>query len=147
MRYFFIKTKEQNSMKKRFIDYKSYSKLQFGNNGFFIKKSVRFEFSYFLILKKFLKIFLKSKYSLKSLFSFWFFLFGNFPVTKKSKNARMGKGKGVFLRWSIRLPLNYVFLEFKYLDIFFLKLLFYKLKNNFIKSVYLIHFNVDFEIK
>lgn len=133
-----MKTKEQISMKKRFIDYKNFKKLNFGNSGFYLIKSTRFEFSYFLILKIFLKNFLKSKYSLKNYFFFWFFLFGNFPITKKSKNARMGKGKGIFLRWSIRLPLNYIFLEFKSFNFFFLNLLFFKLKYSFIKSLKLL---------
>lgn len=70
MRYFFIKTKEQISMKKRFLDYKKPSNLLFGNFGFYLKKASRFEFSYILIFKKFFKNFLKSKYSLKILFTF-----------------------------------------------------------------------------
>lgn len=37
----------------------------------------------------------------------------NTPLTKKSKNSRMGKGKGALYRWVIRLPRNYKLLEFK----------------------------------
>ena len=42
----------------------------------------------------------------------WFWLRKNFPISRKSKNARMGKGKGKFLRWIIRVPRNYIILEF-----------------------------------
>ena len=46
----------------------------------------------------------KSKfYNLKRKFKKWFFLRPNYIVTKKSKNSRMGKGKGSFKRWIIRV--------------------------------------------
>jgi len=138
LRYFYLKTKEQVSFKKRFMDYKKLNFLNFGNHGFITKKSLRFEFSNFLIFKKFLKIFLKSKYSLKKFFSFWFFLFGNYPITKKSKNARMGKGKGVFLRWSIRIPFNFIFLEFNFFNSNLSSLIFFNLRKNISKNILLI---------
>jgi hypothetical protein len=37
----------------------------------------------------------------------------NIPLTKKSKNSRMGKGKGSLYRWLVRLPKHYKILEFK----------------------------------
>lgn len=120
------------------MDYKKLNFLNFGNHGFITKKSLRFEFSNFLIFKKFLKIFLKSKYSLKKFFSFWFFLFGNYPITKKSKNARMGKGKGVFLRWSIRIPFNFIFLEFNFFNSNLSSLIFFNLRKNISKNILLI---------
>jgi ribosomal protein L16/L10AE len=37
----------------------------------------------------------------------------NYPIRRKSKNARMGKGVGAFLRWSTRLKRGYTLIEFK----------------------------------
>jgi hypothetical protein len=73
------------------------------------------------ILKKKLKYFSK----------IWIFLNKNYPISIKSKNARMGKGKGSFLRWTIRLPRYFIFLEFADLD--FLKL--QKFKQKFKKKM------------
>ena len=72
---------------------------------------------------------------LKSFFSFWFFLTANYPVTKKSKNSRMGKGKGSFLRWQIRVPFNLIFLEFKILNYLSYFFFFNKLKLFFGKNL------------
>jgi len=112
LRFFYIKTKEQVSFKQRNHVYKNFSKLTFGNLGFFFIKNFRFEYLYFLFFKKLLKLLNKNKFASFNKFFFWFFLKGNFPLTKKSKNARMGKGKGVFSRWVIILANNFFFLEF-----------------------------------
>lgn len=122
MRFFYIKTKEQVSFKRRNYSYKKNFNLKFGNLGFFFNKSFRFEYLYFFFFKKCLKLLNKNKYMTFNKFFFWFFLKANFPLTKKSKNARMGKGKGLFLRWVIKLPFNFIFLEcltFNYLYFFF----------------------------
>ena len=42
----------------------------------------------------------------------WLNLRSNFPVSKKAKNSRMGKGKGVFLRWVVRVRPFSVFFSF-----------------------------------
>jgi hypothetical protein len=45
--------------------------------------------------------------------SVWLFLFPNFVISQKSKNSRMGKGKGLYERWTIRVKCGLIFLEFK----------------------------------
>jgi len=60
----------------------------------------------------------------------WLFLFSKFPISKKSKNARMGKGNGYFFKWIIKLKKNFIFLEFfTFFSLYFQKILlkFYKL--------------------
>jgi hypothetical protein len=122
LRFFYIKTKEQVSFKRRKPTYKLFTKLNFGNIGFFYKKQIRFEYLYFFFFKKLLKLLNKNKYLTYDRFFFWFFLKGNFPLTKKSKNSRMGKGKGMFLRWVINLLPNFIFIELlTYKQIFFFK--------------------------
>lgn len=118
IRYFYLKNKEQVSFKRRKNFYSSFSNLKFGNFGIYALKSFRFEFNSLIFLKKITKILSKTKYLLKNFFSFWFYLIANFPLTKKSKNSRMGKGKGDFLRWVIKVPSNLIFLEFKILKLF-----------------------------
>jgi large subunit ribosomal protein L16 len=43
----------------------------------------------------------------------WFFLLPNYILSKKSKNSRMGKGKGSIRRWIIRIHGGSILLEFK----------------------------------
>ena len=42
-----------------------------------------------------------------------FFVYPNYPLTKKSKNSRMGSGKGYFLRWSILMKRNSTIIKTK----------------------------------
>lgn len=42
----------------------------------------------------------------------WINLKSNYPLTKKSKNSRMGKGKGMFLRWVVTIRPSIPFAEF-----------------------------------
>lgn len=73
-------------------------KLNYGNIGLAVFKNIQFEFVYFYIIKKFLKYFFKFKYATKNYFKVWVILKANFPISRKSKNSRMGKGKGSFTR-------------------------------------------------
>lgn len=75
-----------------------------GNYLFFLKNS-RIEYKYITILKKFLKR-LKSK-GIKSqrthIYKFYLSLKNNYFLSKKSKNSRMGKGKGSLIREAIKV--------------------------------------------
>ena len=74
----------------------------------------------------------------------------NYPLTKKSKNSRMGKGKGSFTRFCSRVLQNHNLLEFtgfNILEIFFLKKNFQKKINipikigfNFFKKINSIYY-------
>ena len=136
MRNLIINTNKQNSFKKRINSGYLKLNLKVGVFGFFFLKPFLFEFLYFIFIKKFLKFFNKNKYSNFNKFKYWSFLTGNFPISKKSKNSRMGKGKGSFLRWSIKLKQNFYFFEF--LFFFFIKYFFFlkKLKLFISKSFY-----------
>ena len=71
------------------------------NNSIYLYKQVRLEFAYFIFFKKFLKKNIRFKYSKNFNTGVLFFFNFNFPVSKKSKNSRMGKGVGSFIRWSM----------------------------------------------
>ena len=107
-----LNTSEQVSFKQRNVRKSKKSYLKFGNSGFLILRSVQFEYAYFYLIKRFLKYFFKFKYSKSNFFKVWIFLKANFPISRKSKNARMGKGKGAFNRWIIKLNRGHIFIEF-----------------------------------
>lgn len=85
----------------------------YGDISFTNFKKIQFEYIYFYCIKKFLKYLYKYKYSSSTSGKCWVFLKGNFPITKKGKNARMGKGKGKFVRWGINLNHGHTIMEFK----------------------------------
>jgi len=95
--------------------------LIYGNIGFVILQNIQFEYAYFYLIKKYLKYFFKFKYALGNYFKIWIFLKGNYPVSKKSKNSRMGKGKGAFNRWIIKLNQGHTIMEFSNINIIRLK--------------------------
>ena len=107
---FKCKNKETTSFKKRFKFKTNKVTLRFGNYAFLLQKATNVEFNYISFFRKILKLFFKFKKT--KLKKIWIFLNKNFPITKKSKNARMGKGKGKLLRYCMRVNNNYTLFEF-----------------------------------
>lgn len=137
------------SFKKRCKPGYDFSKLRYGNIGLKFLKSYNIEYIYLFELKRKLKFFLTLR---KKIFNnnLWMFLQGNLPVSKKSKNSRMGKGKGSFLRLSCRVNKNMIFMEFLNLNCIILNKIvaFFKKKNNLsIKIIKKDGFNVVFKKK
>ena len=123
-----INTQNPTTFKKRYIYGYVKPKLRFGNLGLKIDKNYTLEKLYIILIKKKLKFFLKKKTKIKT--STWFFLIENNPVFKKGKNARMGKGKGIFQRCVYRVKKNQILLEFFNLNKLFLKKISQLLKSN-----------------
>lgn len=72
-----------------------------------VSKKVLFEGVYYIFLRKLLR-----KCSKKNnLSKIWVFLKPNYPISKKSKNSRMGKGVGSFLRWATQLNPNFAIIK------------------------------------
>ena len=107
---FRLKNKETTSFKKRFNTIVGKPFLKFGLFALIFSNKSSVEFNYIAYFKKILKIFFKFKKS--KLKKVWIFLNKNFPITKKSKNARMGKGKGKISRYVMRVGGNFTILEF-----------------------------------
>lgn len=128
MRFHKLNIIKQNSQKNRTVG--SFKKicLKYGTTSFFTKKKVRFELIYFVFLKKFFKNLNNSKIK-KTLNrrGIWFFFKSNYPLSKKSKNSRMGKGKGVFLRWVVILHAFSNLVEFNNYNFIVLKKILQKL--------------------
>lgn len=107
---FNIKNQRTISFKKRYsIGYKLPT-LQFGDFSFVLAKSYNIEYIYLYNFKKSLKKYYGFKKSTDR--KVWLFLHQNYPLTKKSKNSRMGKGKGAFSRYCSRVVQNHTLFEF-----------------------------------
>ncbi len=137
------------SFKKRYRTGYDYSKLRYGNIGLKFLKEYNIEYIYLFELKRKLKFFLTLRKKILNN-NLWVFLQGNSPVSKKSKNSRMGKGKGSFLRLSCRVKKNMIFMEFLNLNFIILNkiIFFFKKKNNLkVKIIKKDSFNIVFKKK
>lgn len=120
---------QPKSFKKRSPNGYSTRYLKYGNSGVFFLKSYRIENIYLFDLKKKFKFFLvKQKKGLNK--KLWISIKRNYPISKKSKNSRMGKGVGKFLRLCTRVKKNSMFLEFLNMNPIILK----KILNYFSKK-------------
>ncbi len=125
--------KEQRSFKKRGQNSKKEYRLRYGTVGLIFAQEGSIKTSYFRrvarIVKKKLKRKIKRSRGLRK--RLWFFVSLNFPLTMKSTNSRMGKGKGGFVSWIIRVKLGQPMIEFKGFSYLFVK----GLKNFFFKKM------------
>jgi ribosomal protein L16/L10AE len=117
LRFNKLKTIEHHSFKNRNFFKSKKEKLIRGNLGFSTSgvltcKTCRFEYAHINVIKRYLKFFLRFKYTKFKITKIWIFLKANFPISKKSKNSRMGKGVGSFVRWAIKLPRGFLIMEF-----------------------------------
>lgn len=112
MRFNKLSNMKQVSFKLRNYKKTRYNRFIFGNSMVVLQKNCRFEAIYFELFRKFIKNIVKKK-NIPTTKNYWIFLRMNTPLTKKSKNSRMGKGKGALYRWCIRLPKYYKLIEFK----------------------------------
>jgi len=89
-------------------------KINFGDSSLIISKEGRIELVHLTILKYFIKHCLRvKKNSLEVNEKIWYFGNLNFFLQKKSKNSRMGKGKGMLDRAVMRVKKNFILFEFK----------------------------------
>nr|NP_149386.1 ribosomal protein L16 [Tetrahymena thermophila]AAK77583.1 ribosomal protein L16 [Tetrahymena thermophila]6Z1P_Ar Chain Ar, Ribosomal protein L16 [Tetrahymena thermophila SB210] len=113
MRFKNLSNTKQVSFKLRNFKKTTKYRLVFGNSMILLYKNARFESIYFELFRKYIKVISKKKNININYRNCWIFLRMNTPLTKKSKNSRMGKGKGALYRWLVRLPKHYKLLEFK----------------------------------
>lgn len=103
MRYKNLKTVAQRSQKKRY-NKKYILQINKWLNKIITPKGGRFEYIYFFFIKKiFKKICTNNNITKRRVY---FLCNPNTPLTKKSKNSRMGSGKGYFLRWVFLMKKN-----------------------------------------
>lgn len=114
---------EKKLQKNRFFKNPKNIKIMFGDSALINMKEGRLELIQINSVKKFLKKMVRKK-SLSLSFNrekIWYFGRINFFLQKKSKNSRMGKGKGLYERKVLRLKKNFVIFEFKGISFFKLK--------------------------
>jgi ribosomal protein L16/L10AE len=105
--------KEQVSQKKRSVVSRNYMLGNFlGSAAFFFYHQIQLEFVYLKLVKRRLRLMLKKRGNRVRSRKVWVNLKANFPISKKSKNSRMGKGNGLLLRWVVRLKPFAVFMSF-----------------------------------
>lgn len=136
MRFFKKTTKiERTPMVYSNFKKKTKDNLVFGTTGLFSTSQQVVEgFIFFKTKIKIKKNIVKKKKQSRiynARFSYWFRYNPNTFYTKKSKNARMGSGKGKFVRKSYTLKARQSFLEFK-----FFKKNWYVTFNRFFKTRY-----------
>lgn len=125
--------KEQKSFKKRGLLSKKEYKLRFGSVALIFAQEGIIKTCYFRRVARILKLkFKRRSKKFKALHRrVWFFSNLNFPLTIKSTNSRMGKGKGGFSSWVIRVKTGQPMIEFKG----FTKEFIFNLKNFFFKKL------------
>lgn len=104
----------QRMLKKRTFKKNKIPTLRFGTIGIYCLYTFRFEYRYCLFLRKFFKkMFKRRKRKIRTFLKkkTWLFIRPNYTLTHKSKNARMGKGKGNFKRWCTIVYPGRVFIE------------------------------------
>lgn len=104
----------QRVLKKRFFKANRLPKLRYGTVGIYCLYNFRFEYKYCLFFRKFFKkLFYRRKRKITTFYKLrtWLFIRPNYALTHKSKNARMGKGKGNFKRWCTIVYAGRVFIE------------------------------------
>lgn len=112
----FNKIKRILYKRKRKFSSLGYS-FKFGDKGLFSRNQFRIEKIHIKILRKiFKKKLRKRRKKLKIHNKYWIRFSQNLLLTKKSKNARMGSGKGKYYRACFVLKPNHSFIEFKNYD-------------------------------
>ena len=144
--HFNIKNRETTSFKKRYpLGFKKLN-LIFGDFAIILCKSYNIEYIYIYNFKRYLKRYYSFKKGTKKV---WLFLHKNYPLTKKSKNSRMGKGKGALARFCARVVQNHNLFEFSGFsinEVLKLKLLLKKKTNIPTKLFGSFFFNTDYNV-
>jgi ribosomal protein L16/L10AE len=88
-------------------------RLSLGDCGFFYYHEFRFELIYLKMIRRRIKRLVRNAKRDSVFRQVWLNLRANYPLVKKPKNARMGKGKGNFFRWAVRLAPSRIVIEFR----------------------------------
>lgn len=80
-----------------------------------------------------------SNKSIKKNYKIWVNILPNYVISRKSKNSRMGKGKGSFERWVVRLKQGHIVSEFVGIPKYRLNLILLKFNKKFNMKLYLVN--------
>lgn len=107
-----VKLTNLSQKKRTFKKILNFPKFFKGSAFFFFYNFIKFECVYLKFLKRKIKKLVKRRKKRYRGRRLWINLKANYPLTKKSKNSRMGKGKGIFLRWVVTIRPATKFAEF-----------------------------------
>ena len=111
-----VKIQKKRKYKKNLIN-----KIKFGDYAFINLKETKIELIQLSFIKKLFKKLMKRRKKKKTKnnnntiyknYKIWVNLLPNYVISRKSKNSRMGKGKGSFERWVIRVRQGFILSEF-----------------------------------
>ncbi len=100
--------------KKRSFRFSKLPTLRYGTMGIYCLHTFRFEYRYYMFFRKFFRrFFRRRRRRIRTLYKrrTWLYIRPNYVLTHKSKNARMGKGKGNFKRWCTIVYPGRIFIE------------------------------------
>lgn len=120
-----LRAKQQKPVKfkKRRFYFLSEPYLSYGDCGLYTTRQFRFESVYFRFINKVLRKKYRKKKLVFSKQKYWIRFNKNIFLSKKAKNARMGSGKGKFLRASYLIKVNKPFIETRHFNVKFLSAL------------------------
>lgn len=122
-------------------------KLKFGDFGIVVKNEGRLEFVQLNFIKKSIKFLMRSsKHIFENSKKIWYNIVSNHVIQCKSKNSRMGKGKGLFNRRIIRLPKNSVLFEFSGVSLYKINFFVKKINKKLNFKTYVLY-NKNFQFK
>lgn len=126
--------------------------LKFGEFAFVNMKESKIELIQLSFIKKFFKKLINNKKKksqkrnnnnlISKNYKIWVNLLPNYVLSRKSKNSRMGKGKGSFERWVIRITQGCILAEFLGISQYRLKQVLAVLNKKFNTKFYLISSNL-----
>lgn len=133
--------------KRKFLKNSNF-RIKFGDYAFLNLKETKIELVQLSYIKKFFKKLMRkkrkkntittNKNTIKKNYKIWINLLPNYVISRKSKNSRMGKGKGSFERWVIRLKQGFIISEFLGIPKNRLKLILNKFNKKFNMKMYLV---------
>lgn len=109
-----LKNSIHKMQKNRFFKKPKKIEIKFGDAALTVLNEGRIELIHLSVLKKIIKKFITKKKSEIDVIreKIWYFGCPNFYIQKKSKNSRMGKGKGLIERKILRVRRGFVLFEF-----------------------------------
>lgn len=132
--------KTQVSQKKRTVAKRTNANFKhIGSAAFFFLHQIQLEFIYLRLIRRRVRLMLKKRGHRYRYRRVWLNLKANFPISKKSKNSRMGKGNGLLLRWVVRLKPLSVFLSFFGFSFYVLKKLMRRINFLLKSKICLVH--------
>ena len=99
--------------KRRFVRAaKALPHTKFGDSAYYFDNNFRLDLVHVRLFRRVVRRCCRKQRSANKVRHTWLCLKPGFPLSKKSKNSRMGKGHGMFFRWAFKVYPYRVFMAF-----------------------------------